>query len=80
MNLCDHRTQRVVGGVQPSFGVAEVAADLIFQLKRARRQGATDALGRTAVSCMLRLRFPPEGMKSNQVIIEKFVHENWILP
>ena len=59
---------------------SEAAADLIFQLKRARRQGATDALGRTAVSCMLRLRFPPEGMKSNQVIIEKFVHENWILP
>ena len=59
---------------------SEAASQIVFNLKRARRHGVVNGEGKTAVSCILRLRFPPEGMKTNQVMIEQFVHDSWILP
>ncbi len=59
---------------------SEVASTLLIQLKSARRQGLVNAEGKTAITCILRLRFPPEGMKSNQVLIEKFINDSWVEP
>jgi len=59
---------------------SEAASQLLFNLKRSRQQGIVNDEGKIAVSCILKLRFPPEGMKTNQVMIEKFVHDNWVKP
>lgn len=59
---------------------SEAASMILFNLKRARQQGQVNADGKVFTSCILKLRFPPEGMKSNQVLIEKFVHDSWVLP
>ena len=59
---------------------SEAATQLLFNLKRSRQQGVVNDQGKIAISCMLRLRFPPEGMKTNQVMIEKFLHDSWIEP
>lgn len=59
---------------------SEAASMLLFNLKRARQQGQVNADGKVFTSCILKLRFPPEGMKSNQVLIEKFVHDSWVIP
>lgn len=58
----------------------ETAAKLIFHLKRARQQGSRNEEKKIALACMLKLRFPPEGMKTNQVMIEEFVHDSWLQP
>ena len=59
---------------------SEAATQLLFNLKRSRQQGIVNSEGKIAISCILRLRFPPEGMKTNQVMIEKFLHDNWVQP
>jgi len=59
---------------------SEAASQLLFHLKRARRQKQVNQDGKFAISCILRLHFPPEGRKTNQVMIEKFIHDNWVEP
>jgi len=59
---------------------SETASQILLNLKRARQQGRVSDEGKIAISCILKLRFPPEGMKSNQVVIEKFITDNWVLP
>ena len=59
---------------------SETASQLLFHLKSARRQKQVNQDGKSAISCILRLRFPPEGRKTNQVMIEKFIHDNWVQP
>ena len=59
---------------------SEAASKLLFNLKRSRQQGIVNDEGKTAISCILRLRFPPEGMKTNQVMIEEFLHDTWVKP
>lgn len=59
---------------------SEAASKLLFNLKRSRQQGIVNDEGKTAISCILRLRFPPEGMKTNQVMIEAFLHDSWVQP
>ncbi len=59
---------------------SETASQLLFHLKSARRQKQVNQDGKFAISCILRLRFPPEGRKTNQVMIEKFIHDNWVQP
>ena len=59
---------------------SEAASQILFNLKRARQQGSLSSEGKIAITCILRLRFPPEGMKTNQVVIEKLVNDNWVLP
>lgn len=59
---------------------SEAASQLLFHLKSARRQRQVNQDGKIAISCILRLRFPPEGRKTNQVMIEKFIHDNWVQP
>lgn len=59
---------------------SEAATQLLFNLKRSRQQGIANEEGKVVISCILKLRFPPEGMKTNQVMIEKFIHDNWVLP
>jgi hypothetical protein len=59
---------------------SEAASQLLFHLKSARRQRQVNQDGKVAISCILRLRFPPEGRKTNQVMIEKFIHDNWVQP
>ena len=59
---------------------SEVASQLLFHLKRSRQRGVVNDEGKIAISCILKLRFPPEGRKTNQVMIEKFVNENWVQP
>ena len=59
---------------------SDAASQLLFNLKRSRQQGIVNDEGKIAISCILKLRFPPEGMKTNQVMIEKFVHDNWVQP
>jgi hypothetical protein len=59
---------------------SEAASQLLLNLKRSRQHGIVNNEGKIAISCILRLRFPPEGMKTNQVLIEKFVSDSWVLP
>ena len=59
---------------------SEAASQLLFHLKSARSQRQFNQDGNAAISCILRLRFPPEGRKTNQVMIEKFIHDNWVQP
>jgi hypothetical protein len=59
---------------------SEAASKLLFNLKRSRQQGIVNDEGKTAIRCILRLRFPPEGMKTNQVMIEAFLHDSWVQP
>ncbi len=59
---------------------SEAASTLLFNLKRARQQGMLNADRKATFSCILRLRFPPEGRKTNQVLIEKLVHDSWVQP
>ena len=59
---------------------SEAASQILLHLKRARNLGSSNQDGKLAISCILQLRFPPEGMKSNQVSIEKVIHDSWLLP
>ena len=59
---------------------SEAASQILFQLKRARTMGNFNPDGKPVISCILQLRFPPDGMKSNQVSIEKFIYDSWLLP
>jgi len=59
---------------------SDAAFQILFQLKQARTLGNFDPDGKLVISCILQLRFPPEGMKSNQVNIEKFIYDSWLVP
>lgn len=56
------------------------ALSLIESMRRARQSGQLNDQGEPFVRCILRLRFSPEGRKSNQVRIEGFVTDSWIIP
>ena len=59
---------------------SEAASQILFNLRRARRQGIHNTDGKLATSCMLRLHFPPAGRTTNQVLIESFLQEGWVQP
>lgn len=59
---------------------SEAALKLHSYLRRARQRGILDRERRPYIRCVLRLRFPPDGMKSNQMLIEDFVRAGWVVP
>ncbi len=56
------------------------AAPILFYLEHTRRQITHNIEGKLATPCILRLRFPPEGKTTNQVLIEAFLQPGWIEP
>ena len=54
--------------------------EIVQKMAEARRLGQVNKQGEVVGQLILELRYPPEGKKSNQVIIEKFVHDSWIIP
>lgn len=54
--------------------------EIVQKMAEARRLGQVNKQGEVVGQLILELRYPPEGKKSNQVIIEKFVHDSWIVP
>lgn len=59
---------------------SEVGSQILLMQRRARQARKVDEKGKPMANCLLRLRFTPEGKKYNQVMIEKMIHQGWVVP